>query len=129
MSRRTIRNDTGVNKAALLEALGVCRRAVLDATNQMRVGGPLYYACHTVTSAIDALALMLTGEPGYFALRPHSTSDISGSGRCRECRRGRPRAGVASGAGCGPAAGRDRAIMNGAMACSYSSSKIFAVIA
>jgi hypothetical protein len=38
----------------------------------MKVAGPLYYSGSTVLAAIDALALMLTGERDYFSLRAHS---------------------------------------------------------
>jgi hypothetical protein len=39
---------------------------------RMKAAGPLYYSGSTVVAAIDALALMLTGERDYFSLRPHS---------------------------------------------------------
>jgi hypothetical protein len=39
---------------------------------KMKAAGPLYYSGATVVAAIDALALMLTGERDYFSLRPHS---------------------------------------------------------
>jgi hypothetical protein len=38
----------------------------------MKVAGPLYYSGSTVVAAIDALALMLTGELDYFSIRAHS---------------------------------------------------------
>jgi len=38
----------------------------------MKVAGPLYYSSSTVIAAIDALALMLTGQRDYFALKGHS---------------------------------------------------------
>jgi len=40
----------------------------------MKPAGPLYYSGSTVLTAIDALALMLTGQRDYFALKGHSTS-------------------------------------------------------
>jgi hypothetical protein len=40
--------------------------------SKMKVGGPLYYSGSTVVAAIDAFALMLTGERDYFSLKPHS---------------------------------------------------------
>jgi hypothetical protein len=38
----------------------------------MKAAGPLYYSAATAVAAIDALALMLTGQRDYFALKPHS---------------------------------------------------------
>ncbi len=72
MTRRTSRSDALIDRPALLAALGACRTAVLREMARMKAGGPLYYAGATVTAAIDALALMLTGERDYFALKPHS---------------------------------------------------------
>jgi hypothetical protein len=37
----------------------------------MKVAGLLYYSGSTVAAAIDALALMLTGERDYFSLGTH----------------------------------------------------------
>ena len=38
----------------------------------MKAAGPLYYSSATVVAAIDALALMLTGERDYFSVKAHS---------------------------------------------------------
>ena len=72
MSPRVNRSDALIDRAALLEALGACRSAVIRELMRMKVGGPLYYSASTVLAAIDALALMLTGERDYFALKAHS---------------------------------------------------------
>ena len=72
MNRRTIRADSLVDRPALLAALGTCRGAVIHEMTRMKAAGPLYYSGSTVLAAIDALALMLTGERDYFSLRPHS---------------------------------------------------------
>ena len=72
MNRRTTRADSLVDRPALLMALGACRRAVIHEMTRMTVAGPLYYSGSTVVAAIDALALMLTGERHYFSLRAHS---------------------------------------------------------
>jgi hypothetical protein len=72
MNRRTIRADSLVDRPALLMALGTCRGAVIHEMTRMKVAGPLYYSGSTVVAAIDALALMLTGERDYFSLRAHS---------------------------------------------------------
>jgi hypothetical protein len=39
---------------------------------KMKVAGLLYFSGSTVVVAIDALALMLTGEHDYFTLKSHS---------------------------------------------------------
>ncbi|MEA2861903.1 MAG: hypothetical protein QOC72_3942 [Methylobacteriaceae bacterium] len=50
----------------LLDSLGTCRQAVIDASTRVKVSGPIYHACHMVTSAIDALAHLISGSPYYF---------------------------------------------------------------
>ena len=72
MTRRTTRSDAHVDRPALLSVLGNCRSAVIGEMSKMKVGGPLYYSGSTVVAAIDAFALMLTGERDYFSLKPHS---------------------------------------------------------
>lgn len=73
MSRLSGRSDALVDRAALLSALGTCRGAVIHEMTRMKPAGPLYYSASTVLAAIDALALMLTGQRDYFALKAHST--------------------------------------------------------
>ena len=73
MNRRTTRSDAHIDRPELLSALGACRTAVIREMAKMKAGGPLYYSGSTVVAAIDALALMLTGERDYFSLTPHST--------------------------------------------------------
>lgn len=75
MIKRTTRSDAGA-RPALLDALGQCRHVVTREMATMKVPGPLYYSASTVVAAIDALALMLTGQRDYFALKGHSTSGI-----------------------------------------------------
>jgi hypothetical protein len=70
MSRRG-RSDALIDRPKLLTALGACRAAVIEAMGQMKVTGPLYYSASTVIAAIDALALMLTGQRSYFDLKGH----------------------------------------------------------
>jgi hypothetical protein len=72
MTRRSGRGDALVDRPALLAALGPCRSAIIGQMARAKPAGPLYYSGATVIAAIDALALMLTGERDYFALRPHS---------------------------------------------------------
>jgi hypothetical protein len=50
----------------LLDALGTCRQAVIGAMTQVKPAGPIYHGCQMVTSAIDALAHLITGSPYYF---------------------------------------------------------------
>jgi hypothetical protein len=71
MIRRSTRSDT-ISRPALLEALGTFRPVVTREMATMKAAGPLYYSGATVVAAIDALALMLTGQRDYFALTPHS---------------------------------------------------------
>jgi hypothetical protein len=71
MIRRTARSDA-ISRPALLDALEECRRVVTREMATMKAAGPLYYSGATVVAAIDALALMLTGQRDYFALTPHS---------------------------------------------------------
>jgi hypothetical protein len=68
----TRRNQTAEEIAApaterLLDALGECRGAAIRAMTVVRVQGVIYNAIGMLTSAIDVLARMLTGEPRYFA--------------------------------------------------------------
>lgn len=66
MVRRTSRSDAFVDKPRLLEELRACREAIIREQTRMQVGGPLYYSAQAVVAAIDALALMLTGNGRYF---------------------------------------------------------------
>ncbi len=72
MPRRSSRSDALVDRPKLLAALGHCRAAVIEAMARMRPAGPLYYSASAVLSAIDGLALMLTGDRAYFHLDGHS---------------------------------------------------------
>jgi hypothetical protein len=72
--RRPSRSDILVDRPKLLAALGECREAVIEAMAKMKVTGPLYYSASTVLAAIDALALMLTGQRAYFDLKGHGGS-------------------------------------------------------
>src|SRR3954447_19512170 len=56
----------GVAGRRLLDALGTARQAVISAQTQVKVAGPVYHGCQMVTSAIDALAHLITGSPRYF---------------------------------------------------------------
>jgi hypothetical protein len=55
-----------VSEGRLIEALGRCRQAAIEASTRVKVSGPVYHACHMVTAAIDALATLLTGSKQYF---------------------------------------------------------------
>ncbi len=71
MSRQRARSDARVDRKGLLVALGECRAAVLRASIKMAINGPLYYSAATVVSAIDGLAMLLTGERDHFHLQGH----------------------------------------------------------
>src|SRR6476659_9338866 len=53
----------GMAARRLLDALGSARQAVISAQTQVKVAGPVYHGCQMVTSAIDALAQLITGSP------------------------------------------------------------------
>jgi hypothetical protein len=68
----TRRNQTGEEIGAsaterLLDALGECRGAAIRAMRTVKVQGVIYNAIGMLTSSIDVLARMLTGEAGYYA--------------------------------------------------------------
>jgi hypothetical protein len=42
------------------------RQVVFSAQTQAKVARPVYHGCQMVTSAIDALAHLITGSPRYF---------------------------------------------------------------
>jgi hypothetical protein len=50
----------------LLDGLGECRSAANRALAAVKVQGVTYNAIGMLTSSIDVLARMLTGEPGYY---------------------------------------------------------------
>jgi hypothetical protein len=60
----------------LRDALGTARQAVISGQTQVKVAGPVYHGCPTVTSAIDALAHLITGSPYYF----HAQGTLGASG-------------------------------------------------
>jgi hypothetical protein len=67
----TRRNQTAEEIAALpterlLDALGECRAAAISTLTRVKVQGVMYNATGMLTSSIDVLARMLTGEASYF---------------------------------------------------------------
>ena len=69
----TRRNQTAEEIAApvadrLLDALGECRGAAIRALTVVKVQGVIYNAIGMLTSSIDVLARMLTGEAGYYGV-------------------------------------------------------------
>jgi hypothetical protein len=50
----------------LLDEIGECRRTAIRALTAVKVQGVSYNAIGMLTSSIDVLARMLTGEPGYY---------------------------------------------------------------
>jgi hypothetical protein len=54
----------------LIDALGHCRQAVIEASTKVKVMGPVYQGCHMVRAAIDALATLITGSKQYFHSQP-----------------------------------------------------------
>ena len=79
MTRRSSRSDATIDKEALLQALGGCRRALIEVESRAEIGGPLYKNCDAVLAAIDALAEVLTGDRQYFWPRLHSAGGSKGA--------------------------------------------------
>jgi hypothetical protein len=50
----------------LLDSLGECRGAAIKELTLVKVQGVIYNAIGMLTSSIDVLARVLTGEPGYY---------------------------------------------------------------
>jgi hypothetical protein len=67
----TRRNQTGEEIAApavdrLLDALGECCGAAIRALTVVKVQGVIYNAIGMLTSSVDVVARILTGDPGYY---------------------------------------------------------------
>ena len=71
----------GMAARRLLDALGTARQAVISAQTQVKVAGPVYHGCQMVTSAIDALAHLITGSPRYF----HAQGTLGEPGQLLHC--------------------------------------------
>ena len=67
-SHRPRRTEQLRNAPHLLDAMGRCRRTVLDAQDSVKPFGVVFHGCGMVTSAIDALAYLLTGRPHYYSV-------------------------------------------------------------
>jgi hypothetical protein len=61
------------DSAALLTAIGECRRACVAANSKAPVAGPIYRAAARLMDEIDLVAEVLTGDRRHFWLRPHGT--------------------------------------------------------
>jgi hypothetical protein len=70
------RTDLPSDPARLLRALRTCRDAMGDAHRHVLIGGALYVAGHALTSAIDAVAKILTGDAEYFWSKGRPTCDV-----------------------------------------------------
>lgn len=73
MVRRYKRHFGESEKTELLLALSVCRHALIRAGSEALFIKPVYDACHVVTTSIDDLAGVLTGDRTHFHLKGHST--------------------------------------------------------
>ena len=56
--------------AALLAAIGECRRACVVANSKAPIGGPIYRAASRLMEEIDLVAEVLTGDRRHFHLGP-----------------------------------------------------------
>ncbi|UWR62775.1 hypothetical protein [Phaeobacter inhibens] len=75
MSQRTRRGF--VKKAEVLEKLSVGRRGSIQVCTEAKIGSDEYRAAQSVTSAIDNLAEVLTGDSTYFHLKPATAQPSS----------------------------------------------------
>lgn len=67
-SHRSRRTEQLRDAPRLLEAMGRCRKAVLDAQDSVKPFGVVFHGCGMVTAAIDALAYLVTGQPHYYSV-------------------------------------------------------------
>ena len=58
--------DLPPNLAAAIDALGVCRRAMITVLRTVKPMGPTYKGAGLVIDAIDAFAKILTGDAQFF---------------------------------------------------------------
>ena len=73
MSPRHRRVFDEVAKRELLEAVGRCRKACVEASRQAPIHEPIYDAVGGLMGAIDDVAMVLTGDRRHFWIKPHST--------------------------------------------------------
>ena len=64
------RHFSANDSAALLSAIGECRRACVDAHRKAPIGGPIYRAVSRLMEEIDLMAEALTGDRRHFWLKP-----------------------------------------------------------
>jgi hypothetical protein len=64
--RRMARSDMPHNPATVVGALRACRDTMVDVMRVVKPFGPVYKAARAITTAIDAMAYLLTGEKEYF---------------------------------------------------------------
>ena len=62
-----------MDRQALLDAIGECRRACITATSKAPIGGDVYQAAGKLVSVIDDMAGTLTGDREALHLKGHST--------------------------------------------------------
>ena len=68
MSGYRKRRDTIANPGPLLATMRASREALCRASADVKPFGAVYHGLSMVISAIDALAVLLTGERDYFAI-------------------------------------------------------------
>ena len=66
--RRPRRTEQLRDVPGLLDAMGRCRKVVLDAQDSVKPFGVMFHGCGMVTAAIDALAYLVSGQPHYYSL-------------------------------------------------------------
>ncbi len=65
----------------LLDAMGRCRKALLAESDKVRPFGVTFKAIHAVTTAIDAVATLLTGRDDFYAAGGSTTGSETGRWR------------------------------------------------
>ena len=68
MARRSNRLDLPPAETIVptLEALRLCRTAMIGVLSRVRINSPAYSAARGVTAAIDVMAGLLTADPEFF---------------------------------------------------------------
>lgn len=77
--RRRPRGEQIANPGRLLDTMGVCRKALIEAESGLKPFGMMYHGCSMVVRAIDALAHLITGEPDFY----HAMGSTPAPGRRR----------------------------------------------
>jgi hypothetical protein len=67
MPPRLSKADLPRDPSRVLRGLRACRDVMIETSSSVRVGGPVYHAAAMVVAAIDAMAVLLSGQRYYFS--------------------------------------------------------------